>query len=244
MTQRTAIVALLGLVALLGVRAGVPDDVRRLLARASGDDASAFVPDEVYLEHRARWALSWEDSADVVFLGDSHIAIADWDELLAHEIAERGIGGDVVPGVRNRLADALALEPKAVVVMAGYNDLASRRSPREVAVELEDVAAQLHEGGVPRVLLVSLLPVEADHRLAERVNPAAREVNAAVRVVADRTSGVELVDLASAVAPEGALDPALSMDGVHLRAAGYAILRDLLLEQLEAELSPAPDAAP
>jgi lysophospholipase L1-like esterase len=223
---------LLLLACVLALRAGVPDDMASLLGRLDAAE-EAFVPGAHYIDVRARWSLAGTARADIVAVGDSHVSIVDWDELLGRPVAERGIGGDSTRGVRHRLEDIAALRPRVVVVMAGHNDLAMHRSPQAVAADLRSIATTLLDEGASRVILTSVLPTAADHPLAGRLNPGAEEVNVLLRRITDGRR-VHLLDLTPALAPDGALHPAFSSDGVHLSAEGYRRWRDALLPLLAA----------
>ena len=70
------------------------------------------------------WAASKLKSADIVFLGDSITHEGSWEEyFLECQTVNRGINGDTVQGVIDRLPDVLALEPKKLFLMIGVNDL-------------------------------------------------------------------------------------------------------------------------
>src|SRR5258708_1864196 len=71
------------------------------------------------------------------------------------KIANRGISGDTSRGVLIRLhEDVLALDPEAVVLLIGTNDLEEKASPETVAANLKLILAELarHEPKIPIVL--------------------------------------------------------------------------------------------
>ena len=93
---------------------------------------------EVLCERRGKFWLDRErDRGAVVFLGDS--ITQGWEKRLQKEFpniktANRGISGDVTRGVLYRLKeDVLDLDPKAVVLLIGTNDLEENADPSIIA---------------------------------------------------------------------------------------------------------------
>ena len=63
---------------------------------------------------------------DVVFIGDSIIDNAEWEELFpAVKIANRGIRGDKTDGVLNRMESIYTTSAQRAFIMIGINDLSS-----------------------------------------------------------------------------------------------------------------------
>src|SRR5919107_3626071 len=89
---------------------------------------------KLWRDRRSAWAKQREpDRGAVVFLGDS--ITQGWGGGLGAafpgvKIANRGISGDTTRGVLIRLQeDVLALEPAAVVLLIGTNDLDEAATP-------------------------------------------------------------------------------------------------------------------
>ncbi|MBS3945412.1 MAG: hypothetical protein KGZ42_07935, partial [Melioribacter sp.] len=62
--------------------------------------------------------------ADIIMLGNSLTAGANWGELLGRSNAVgRGIPGDIIQGYNVRVNDILKLKPKIVFVLGGLNDI-------------------------------------------------------------------------------------------------------------------------
>ena len=86
-----------------------------------------------------------KDQGAVVFLGDS--ITQGWDVGLQFafpgvKIANRGISGDTSRGVLIRLQeDVLALNPAAVVLLVGTNDLEEGATPDTIAGNLKLILA-------------------------------------------------------------------------------------------------------
>ena len=114
---------------------------------------------KLWRERRAQWAKEREqDKGAVVFLGDS-ITQGWGDDLGAAfpgvKVANRGISGDTTRGVLIRLQeDVLALDPAAVVLLIGTNDLEEGATPEMIAGNLKLILAALekHDPRMPIVL--------------------------------------------------------------------------------------------
>jgi lysophospholipase L1-like esterase len=114
---------------------------------------------DLWRERRSEWAKHVaEDRHAVVFLGDS--ITQGWGGGLGAafpgvKVANRGISGDTTRGVLIRLReDVLALEPAAVVLLVGTNDLEEGATPVVAAANLKLILAEL-EGHDPRMPIVA-----------------------------------------------------------------------------------------
>jgi len=114
---------------------------------------------KLWADRRSAWAARVEkDRQAVVFLGDS--ITQGWGEDFSGwfpgmKIANRGISGDTSRGVLIRLQeDVLALDPQAVVLLIGTNDLEEKAEPETIAANLKLILAALtkHDSKMPIVL--------------------------------------------------------------------------------------------
>ncbi len=135
---------------------------------------------KLWTERRTTWAGQIaQDQRAVVFLGDS--ITQGWKESLATsfpgvKVANRGISGDTTRGVLLRLReDVLSLNPSAVVLLIGTNDLEENATPWTVAANLRLILAALHahDPALP-VVLCAVMPSSATKQrpafLIRRVN--------------------------------------------------------------------------
>jgi len=114
----------------------------------------------IWRERRSAWAARGDrDRNAVVFLGDS--ITQGWGGGLGAafpgvKVANRGISGDTTRGVLIRLdEDVLSLDPAAVVLLIGTNDLDEQATPPEVIagnVKLILAALKAHDPKMPIVL--------------------------------------------------------------------------------------------
>jgi len=113
----------------------------------------------LWLSRRTAWANRLEqDKGAVVLLGDS--ITQGWGDDFSGwfpgmKIANRGISGDTTRGVLIRLKeDVLDLDPKAVVLLIGTNDLEEKATPETISGNLKLILAELakHDPKMPIVL--------------------------------------------------------------------------------------------
>jgi len=152
----------------------------------------------------------------------------------------RGISGQTTPQMLVRFRqDVIDLKPKAVVILAGINDIAGNTGP-ETLEEIEGNLASMAELAAAdhiRVVLCSVMPA-FDFPWSPGMNPAPKvlALNAWMKSYAAEKGHV-YVDYHSAMKDErDGLPAALSHDGVHPLAAGYAVMAPLVEAGIEKAL--------
>lgn len=199
-------------------------------------------------EHQEDWAFLMkyrEENAElgppmpgerrVVFYGNSITeAWAPYFETMfpGKPYVGRGISGQTTPQLLVRFRqDVIALEPAAVVILAGTNDIAGNTGPSTQAMIEDNIISmtELAKANGIRVILSSVLPA-LEYSWRPGVAPAEKIValNAWMK---DYASGHDVVylDYHSAMADEAhGLRSELSEDGVHPNEAGYRLMAPLV----------------
>ena len=125
---------------------------------------------KLWAQRRAAWAQRiQQDQNAVVFLGDS--ITQGWGDNIGGvfpgvKVANRGISGDTTRGVLIRLKeDVLALNPSAVVILIGTNDLEEDADPETIVGNLKLILAALkqHNPKMP-VILCQVFPSSASKK--------------------------------------------------------------------------------
>ena len=167
----------------------------------------------------------------VVFLGDSITDFWDLQEFFPDRpYVNRGIGGQKTSQMVLRFhQDVVNLNPSAVVILAGINDIGAG-----VAVEqIEDnyaAMAEMARANHIRVFWGSVLPVEKSRRAfpPEKIMALNQWLQSYCR-----NSGATYVDYWNRLADSnGFLLDNLSTDGVHLNPDGYSVMRSALSAEL------------
>ena len=143
----------------------------------------------------------------------------------------RGISGQTTPQMLVRFhQDVVALAPKAVVILAGTNDIAGNTGPSTLEMIEDNITAmtEIAKAHHIHVVLSSVLPAY-DYPWKPGLEPAPKIIalNAWMKEYA-RTSGETYLDYHAAMADaRGGLPTATSGDGVHPNEAGYRIMAPL-----------------
>jgi lysophospholipase L1-like esterase len=153
----------------------------------------------------------------------------------------RGIGGQTTPQMLVRFRqDVIALEPAAVVILAGTNDIAGNTGPSTLEMIQDNLAsmAELAKANGIRVVLSSILPA-SDYPWRPGLEPGPKivAINRWMKDYAER-NGMVYLDYHSALADERlGLPPELARDGVHPTEEAYRIMAGLAEEAIAKALN-------
>ena len=167
----------------------------------------------------------------VVFIGDSITDLWDLARYFPGKpYVNRGIGGQVTAQMVLRFEqDVVSLQPAAVVILAGINDLhgaLQRESDEGIKANWQAMADIADAHGI-KVVFGAVLPVNnytdnAKWMLEDRDPKRIRALNASLRDFC-RRRGYVLADYYDAMVDgNGLLEADLTRDGIHPLAAGYA----------------------
>lgn len=226
-----SILSLLFVLALTGT--ALAEDVSKLAIPATDDGLPGKGPirrADWFQQHwngrRSDFAKSaGDDKKAVVFLGDS--ITEGWGDQLAKffpgvRIANRGISGDTTRGMLIRLKDdVLSLDPAAVVMLMGTNDLEEKAEPATIAgnVKLIIEALKKHNPKLPIVLCLVFPSSESMRRPADKI----KEINALYEAAVKGDPQVTVVDTWTLFANEkGDAKKEEMPDLLHLNETGYA----------------------
>ena len=205
-----------------------------------------------YREADLKTAPPARDEERVVFMGDS---ITDgWGRqdptqfFPGKPYLNRGISGQTTPQMLIRFRpDVIALSPKAVVILAGTNDIAGNTGASTLAMiedNLSSMADLARSHGI-RVVLASLLPVSdyGHNRDGKPINQTTRRPPARILELNDwikkyaAAGGLVYLDYYTAMVDEkGMLKQELSDDGLHANAKGYAVMSPLAASAIASAL--------
>ena len=179
---------------------------------------------------------------DVVFMGDS---ITDaWVQPRFGEFfpgkryAGRGISGQTTPQMLLRMRqDVLDLKPKAVIILAGTNDIAGNTGPmtdEEIEGNLASMSELAAASGV-KVILTSILPTSSYHtanptaapQTTQRPLSRIKAINEWMKTYAAAHKHTYVDYYGAMLDGQGMLRTELSGDDLHPTAPGYAIMSPL-----------------
>lgn len=185
-----------------------------------------------------------KDENRVVFMGDS---ITDgWNKkegrfFPGKPYYDRGISGQTTPQMLIRFRpDVIALKPKAVVILAGTNDLAANTGPMTVQAtenNLQSMAELAKVNGIQAVLS-SIMPV-CDYirpQTARRPPEKIIEINRWMKDYASKNGFVYLDYYSAMLDDKNMLRKELTGDGLHPNDAGYAVMAPLAQKAIDQAL--------
>jgi len=205
-----------------------------------------------YREANAKLPPPAKDESRAVFMGDS---ITDaWPQPRFGEFFPgkpyigRGISGQTTPQMLLRFRpDVIALGPKAVVILAGTNDIAGNTGPmslEEIEANLASMAELARAHGI-KAVLASVLPVYdgghngegkeivmTDRRPPEKI----LALNDWIKKYSAENKLVYLDYFSAMVDEKGFLKRELSEDGLHPNKAGYAVMAPLAEKAIQSAL--------
>ena len=177
----------------------------------------------------------------VVFMGDS---ITDaWQQprfsfFPGKPYVDRGISGQTTPQMLVRFRrDVIELKPKAVVILAGTNDIAGNTGPmsdEDIQANLASMSELAHANNI-KVVLSSITPVSAYHTVAPRgvpqttTRPMSRiqKLNDWMKAYAAAHDDTYLDYFSAMTDQSGLMRTELTEDDLHPNAKGYEIMAPL-----------------
>ncbi len=187
--------------------------------------------DRTYHDIRVSGFRQFPSRADIVMVGDSMIDYLHWDEAFPGvRLVNRGVTGDQVAFVIDRIDTILSTEAHTAFVMLGANDLIHDQPVDDTVSRYADLVQRL--SATMQVHVISTLSASGGFA---RLNPQVAELNSRLRAMCGQL-GCNYVDLNGRLAPDGVLPAALTPDGLHLNGEGYRIWTETI--------APLVDAAP
>lgn len=175
---------------------------------------------------------------DIVFLGDSLTDYNEWSEAFNHNpnIINRGIAGDRIWGVYDRLNEITSGHPHKIFLMIGINDLGNGEGVSSTVSYYQKIIDYIKKKTPKTYLLIqSNLPVN-DRKNAQALpnvkNSDIVQLNRKVQQLAD-TKNVTFVNLYPLFVKSGQMNSSLTTDGVHLNAKGYRIWENAIRKYVQ-----------
>ena len=179
----------------------------------------------------------------VVFMGNSITegwSNFDKDFFINNPFVNRGIGGQTTPQMLIRFKpDVVNLNPKAVVILAGINDIAENTGPVTIENIAENIIsmAEIAKANEIKVFICSTLPaIDFPWSPGMEPGPKVIKLNSILKNYCD-SNNIPYVDYFSAMSDEkGGLkvpEYTTADDLVHPNLAGYKVMEKIILKALE-----------
>ncbi|MEZ5055998.1 MAG: GDSL-type esterase/lipase family protein [Saprospiraceae bacterium] len=175
------------------------------------------------------------DSTDIIMLGNSLTAYAEWSEILENpSFKNRGIPGETLEGVRQRIPTILESKPSKLFLMIGINDLMYHDADW-VLKKYENVLEEIYPMVVSTDLVIQeILPVNEKVQSLTTNNTEIQKVNAGLKLLAEKYKLSFLPLFDRFLDTEGQLKSSFTSDGVHLNAAAYEVWKNALQDFMSA----------
>lgn len=180
---------------------------------------------------------------DIIMLGNSLTDGAEWNELFDNpHVKNRGIIGDIVQGLYERMEPILQGQPRKIFILSGVNDVSHGVDGDSIGRAMEKLIVLIKERS-PRtkIYLQSMLPFNTDVQMWKLLKDREQVVidgNKAMEEVCKR-QGVTWINLYPLfVDKNGKLREDLTNDGLHLLGPGYIIWRDAVINYVNYDKGP------
>jgi lysophospholipase L1-like esterase len=194
----------------------------RIRIVAMGDSTTAGTPGWLSPVEAPPKGRGDETSQYAYWLMQAH---PDWDVL------NRGVNGERSDQIAARFErDVIALHPRAVVIIAGVNDVYQGRSVEHVCGQLRAMYDRASEA---RISTITGTIIPYNTATADQ-NARMREINAWIRTQANARRDFHVVDTRAAVAAPGNADMLVDTpDDLHPSVHGYRLMAEAIRPVLE-----------
>lgn len=189
---------------------------------------------ELYYQRASLFDALGVDSTTIVFLGNSLTHGCEWHELLKMpNVVNRGINGDVVEGIRERVESVVKGHPAKIFLMTGANDVSHNLTADSIATAALELIDYIHQATPQtKIYVQSMLPINNSfgrYKLMAGKEQVIRDINALLEP-AVKQRGHTWVNLYPAFCDEnGNLKAEFTNDGLHLLAPGYMVWCEIIL---------------
>lgn len=177
-----------------------------------------------YTDHVTLFASLPRTTGGVAFVGDSITDAGRWAEAWPGlTVRNFGISGDTSRGVLARAQQVIDVQPERIFLLIGTNDIGNyEREPEEVASHVAQLL-DLWKAALPTttIFVQAVLPRQPEF------NDRVVDLNARLRGVA-ASKGVRFIDIYTPFLSGDRLDPAVTMDDLHLTGQGYSRWRAMI----------------
>lgn len=187
-----------------------------------------------YRDANTRVPAIGKDEDRVVFFGDSITDSWKLDEYFPGKpYINRGISGQTTPQMLIRLRpDVIELSPRALVILAGTNDIAGNTGPMTLEMIQNNYTsiAELAKANGIKVVFASILPVHdyGPRKMSDRRSPEQiLKLNEWLKSYCKSNGHTYLDYFTRTVDEKGWLKAELANDGLHPNAEGYRIMAPL-----------------
>ncbi|GEC78274.1 GDSL-type esterase/lipase family protein [Flavobacterium aquatile] len=175
----------------------------------------------------------------IVFMGDSITEFWKVNDSSFFDKSKinRGISGQTTSQMMLRFPqDVISLKPKAVIILAGINDIAENTGPISNEGILENIISmtELAKANNIKVVLCSVLPANR-FNWNSKISPSNRviELNKMIQSYTVKNKIIYVDFYSQMVDDEDGLQKRFGEDGVHPNKEGYLLMKSIVNEAIE-----------
>ena len=188
-----------------------------------------------YQKENTALSIPSSDQKRIVFMGDSITefwSVIDPDYFSVKSYINRGISGQTTPQMLIRFrTDVIALQPTAVVILAGINDIAGNTGPSSIEMIWDNIFSMVELAKINniKVILCSVLPAydfpwKPNQEPIEKI----KALNEIIKNYAAANNIVYVDYYSTMVDKRLGLNIEYSNDGVHPNKTGYQIMQPII----------------
>jgi len=175
---------------------------------------------------------------DIIFLGNSITARAQWNELLQLPMAKnRGISGDTTFGILERLDEITEGQPSKIFLLIGINDISRNFPDDQILKNYREIISRIQdESSETKIYIETILPVNKSFNVYKRhynKDEHILYINDELRKMASEMA-VILIDIYPVfLDAQNRLEAKFTDEGLHLNEKGYLKWAKILKPYLE-----------
>lgn len=210
------------------------------IAATAGDGNTPAKPKytELYYQRASLFETLGVDSTTIVFLGNSLTHGCEWHELLKMpNVVNRGINGDIVEGIGERIGSVVNGHPAKIFLMTGANDVSHDLTPDSIVTAVSELIDYIkQQSPSTRIYLQSMLPINNSfgrYKAMAGKEDTIRRINSLLQPLAAE-KGIRWINLYPYFCDnEGNLRKDFTNDGLHLLGPAYLVWRDIVMPYVQ-----------
>ncbi|OHD66241.1 MAG: hypothetical protein A2176_06405 [Spirochaetes bacterium RBG_13_51_14] len=164
----------------------------------------------------------------IAFDGDSNMEIINFQEYLTEPACNYALRGSTTEEVLKRKEMLHSLNPDAIIVLVGGNDIIKGTTPGDISRNYL-MLIRYYRTFCKKVYFISNLPVDPNIYIK---NSDMMRLNERLRQIC-KNLGATYVNVYPHLLKDGGLNPDYAIDPVHLNKAGQNVLVDILKKYLQ-----------
>lgn len=208
------------LIAFIIERKGGVDYIKSKMDTESTKGLSNYDTD-YYYSKKSIFEVMPNDSNEIIFLGNSITNYCDWNEFFGNsKIKNRGINGDMINGIIERIDEIVESKPEKIFLMIGINDLGRNRTRNQIINDYERLISLIIKKTPGTTLYIqSILPTDGIHVN----NDAIILTNNRIIELCEKYKLTYINIFDTMKTSKNKLNPKYTLEGIHLNGQGYLV---------------------